>query len=53
MVFGWILLSFALYKSSTLTEDSPKLWDPYAILGVDTSADEKAIKKAFKLMSLK
>lgn len=50
---GWALLAYMSYMIATSKASLTKVWDPYDILGISTSADEKAIKKTYKLLSLK
>jgi len=52
MVTIWVII-FALfaYIQAVAKEITP--FDPFAILGVDSSADDKAIKKAYRMLSLK
>ncbi|KAH9270693.1 hypothetical protein BASA83_007053 [Batrachochytrium salamandrivorans] len=50
---GWVLFALVAYHAATTHIDEPVLWDPYQILGIDTSAQESVIKKAFKKLSLK
>ncbi|KAJ3309051.1 secretory subunit [Boothiomyces sp. JEL0838] len=46
LLIGWIVFGFVLYRSFTLVDKEPELWDPYRILGVETDADDSAVKKA-------
>ncbi|KAI8923996.1 Sec63 Brl domain-containing protein [Entophlyctis helioformis] len=53
LLLGWSLFAFIVYKAFTTEIEETGIWDPYQILGVDSSADESVIKKAFKKLSLK
>ncbi|KAI4948203.1 hypothetical protein J4E91_006197 [Alternaria rosae] len=52
MVGGWALNAAMIYLISTTTRTTPDIWDPYEVLGVSMSADEKAIKKHYRKLSL-
>ncbi len=52
LIAGWILFAWVLHQAMTLEMVEDELWDPYRILGVETDADEKTVKKAFKKLSL-
>ncbi|KAJ3381068.1 secretory subunit [Lobulomyces angularis] len=47
---AWVLLAYSVYQASTrsLTEE---LWDPYAILGVDSGSTVAQVKSAFRKMA--
>lgn len=45
LVFVWLLLS-------VMQDGEVNTFDPFAILGIDTGADSKAIKKAYRSLSL-
>ncbi|KAI5818681.1 Sec63 Brl domain-containing protein [Pyronema omphalodes] len=53
LVFGWAALGYVCYLISISTNPEGNVWDPYTILGIGTSATEKAIKSHYKKMSLK
>lgn len=53
IVLGWTAFAYMSYMVATTTIVEGKIWDPYEILGVSTSATEKAIKSHYKRMSLK
>lgn len=47
-------MGYMIYLIQTTDGPAPqKVWNPYDILGISESAPEKAIKKAYKLLSLK
>ncbi|KAK3989531.1 hypothetical protein QBC44DRAFT_267016 [Cladorrhinum sp. PSN332] len=51
---GWSVMGYMLYLINTTEGPAPqKVWNPYDILGISESASEKAIKKAYKLLSLR
>ena len=48
LLVGWLLMiALALYIS-TCTLAQAEYFDPFAILGIDTTADKKAIKRAYR-----
>ncbi|RPA83086.1 DnaJ-domain-containing protein [Ascobolus immersus RN42] len=49
---GWALFSYMIYLIVTTENVAGKVWDPYEILNIGRSADEKAIKKHYKKLSL-
>ncbi|KAI8894161.1 Sec63 Brl domain-containing protein [Globomyces pollinis-pini] len=52
LILGWLLFTFTFYCAYTLKQVEPELWDPYNILGIDQSADEKLVKKSYRKLSL-
>ncbi|EMD94729.1 hypothetical protein COCC4DRAFT_203691 [Bipolaris maydis ATCC 48331] len=52
MVGGWALNAAMVYLILVTARTTPDIWDPYAVLGVSRSADEKAIKKHYRKLSL-
>jgi translocation protein SEC63 len=52
LLIGWALFGLIAYQAVTIVDNAPEVWDPFAILKVDPDSDEKAIKKAFKKLSL-
>jgi len=52
MVAGWTLNAAMVYLIVVTARTVPKIWDPYDVLGVSRSADEKAIKKHYRRLSL-
>ncbi|KAI4923481.1 hypothetical protein J4E85_008519 [Alternaria conjuncta] len=52
MVGGWAMNAAMIYLISTTTRSTPDIWDPYEVLGVSTGADERAIKKHYRKLSL-
>ncbi|KAI4609278.1 hypothetical protein J4E93_009172 [Alternaria ventricosa] len=52
MVGGWAMNAAMIYLISTTTRSTPDIWDPYEVLGISTSADERAIKKHYRKLSL-
>ncbi|KAK4165445.1 hypothetical protein QBC43DRAFT_316030 [Cladorrhinum sp. PSN259] len=54
VISGWSVMGYMLYLIKTTDGPAPqKVWNPYDILGISESATEKAIKKAYKVLSLK
>ena len=51
IVIGWVAFTYAAYVVSTTTIVSD-IWDPYSILGISATSDERAIKKHFRKLSL-
>lgn len=52
IVLGWSLFAYMSYLIATTKPGVSKMWDPYEILGISTSADEKAIKKHFRKLAM-
>ncbi|KAF2827977.1 hypothetical protein CC86DRAFT_320443 [Ophiobolus disseminans] len=52
MVGGWAMIAGMIYLIMVTARITPKIWNPYDVLGIDSSADEKAIKKRYKRLSL-
>ncbi|RAO67896.1 uncharacterized protein BHQ10_003908 [Talaromyces amestolkiae] len=52
VVVGWAIIGWMIYLIIVTARTLPKLYDPYEILGVSRSADEKAISRHYKRMSL-
>ncbi|KAK9768618.1 secretory subunit [Basidiobolus ranarum] len=52
IILGWILFGFLAYKASTTVIET-NIWDPYEILGIETGATTKEVKKHYKKLSLK
>ena len=52
LLVGWLLFGTSIYQAFTLHQKEDILWDPYIILGVDQTADERDVKRAFKKLSL-
>ncbi|KAI9726356.1 MAG: secretory subunit [Chrysothrix sp. TS-e1954] len=49
---GWLVMGFMVYLIMVTARTTTKVWDPYSILGLSTSASEKQIKKHYKMLSL-
>ncbi|KAI9009531.1 Sec63 Brl domain-containing protein [Gaertneriomyces semiglobifer] len=45
---GWILLAFVAYKVATTATEEKRVFDPYAILGLDHGASEQEIESAYR-----
>ncbi|KAL6705604.1 secretory subunit [Coniothyrium glycines] len=52
MLGGWAMNAAMVYLILVTARTAPKIWDPYEVLGVSRSADEKAIKKHYRRLSL-
>lgn len=52
MLMGWALNAFMVYLITVTARSVPQIWDPYEVLGISRSADEKAIKKHYRRLSL-
>ncbi|KAI9761918.1 MAG: secretory subunit [Candelina submexicana] len=45
---GWLMMGYMIYLIMVTARSIPKIWDPYDILGISRSANEKAINKHYK-----
>ncbi|GES59560.1 protein translocation complex component [Aspergillus terreus] len=52
VVVGYAVMAWMVYLIIVTARTTPKVWDPYDILGISRSADEKAISKHYKRLSL-
>ncbi|KAL4941745.1 hypothetical protein BDV06DRAFT_193800 [Aspergillus oleicola] len=52
VILGYTIMAYMAYLIVVTARASPKIWDPYDILGVSRSADERAISKHYKRLSL-
>ncbi|PYH95435.1 hypothetical protein BO71DRAFT_398000 [Aspergillus ellipticus CBS 707.79] len=52
VIVGYAMMAWMIYLIIVTARATPKIWDPYDILGVSRSADEKAISRHYKRMSL-
>jgi translocation protein SEC63 len=52
MLGGWSLNALMVYLIYVTARTITKIWDPYEVLGVSRSADEKQIKKHYRKLSL-
>ncbi|KAH8698836.1 Sec63 Brl domain-containing protein [Talaromyces proteolyticus] len=52
VVVGWAIMAWMVYLMIVTAKTVPKIYDPYDILGVSRSADEKAISRHYKRLSL-
>ncbi|CAN9139065.1 unnamed protein product [Alternaria alternata] len=52
MLGGWALNAAMVYLILVTARTTPDIWDPYEVLGVSRNADEKAIKKHYRRLSL-
>src|SRR5947209_1615010 len=53
LVVGYALAGYMVYLIWTSVVLTPKIWDPYHILGISMSASEKAIKGHYRKLSIK
>ncbi|KAF2843594.1 hypothetical protein M501DRAFT_1006120 [Patellaria atrata CBS 101060] len=51
-VAGWLIIAWMSYLLVVTARTIPKIWDPYDVLGISRSADEKAIKSHYRKLSL-
>ncbi|RAL05251.1 J domain-containing protein [Aspergillus ibericus CBS 121593] len=52
VIVGYAVMAWMVYLIIVTARVTPKVWDPYDILGVSRSADERAISKHYKRLSL-
>ncbi|PYH45794.1 J domain-containing protein [Aspergillus saccharolyticus JOP 1030-1] len=52
VVVGYAVMAWMAYLIVVTARTVPKIWDPYDILGISRSADEKAISRHYKRLSL-
>ncbi|PWY88702.1 hypothetical protein BO94DRAFT_545790 [Aspergillus sclerotioniger CBS 115572] len=52
VIVGYAVMAWMVYLIIVTARITPKVWDPYDILGVSRSADERAISKHYKRLSL-
>lgn len=52
MLLGWAMNAMMVYLIIVTARTVPKIWDPYEVLGISRSADEKAIKRHYRKLSL-
>ncbi|KAF3481265.1 translocation complex component [Arthroderma uncinatum] len=53
VIIGYAVMTWMVYLIMVTARSAPKIWDPYEILGISRSADEKAISKHYKRLSVK
>ncbi|KAK8211008.1 Sec63 Brl domain-containing protein [Phyllosticta capitalensis] len=51
-VGGWAVMAWMVYLMVVTARTVPKIWDPYDVLGVSRSANEKQIKSHYRKLSL-
>ncbi|KAF2231001.1 hypothetical protein EV356DRAFT_491092 [Viridothelium virens] len=49
---GWLLMAYMVYLMLVTARLTSKIWDPYEVLGISRSADEKAIKSHYRRLSI-
>ncbi|PGH30795.1 translocation protein SEC63 [[Emmonsia] crescens] len=52
VLVGYAVMAWMVYLIIVTARSIPKIWDPYEILGISRSANEKAISRHFKRLSL-
>jgi translocation protein SEC63 len=52
VILGYVVMAWMIYLIMVTARTTTKLYDPYDILGVSRSADEKAISRHYKRLSL-
>ncbi|OAX77207.1 hypothetical protein ACJ72_08497, partial [Emergomyces africanus] len=52
VLVGYAVMAWMVYLIIVTARSTPKIWDPYEILGISRSASEKAISRHFKRLSL-
>lgn len=51
-LLGWCVMAYMVYLMATITRITPKVWDPYDILGISRSSSESQIRKHYKKLSI-
>ncbi|KAL2367866.1 translocation protein SEC63 [Blastomyces gilchristii SLH14081] len=51
VIGGYAVMAWMVYLIIVTARSTPKIWDPYEILGISRSASEKAISRHFKRLS--
>ncbi|KAF2143298.1 uncharacterized protein K452DRAFT_247739 [Aplosporella prunicola CBS 121167] len=51
-ISGWLVIAWMVYLMAVTARTAPKIWDPYEVLGVSRSANEKQIKSHYRKLSL-
>ncbi|KAJ9625826.1 secretory subunit [Taxawa tesnikishii (nom. ined.)] len=49
---GWTVMAYMIYLMSVTARTQPKIWNPYEILDVPTSATEKQIQSRYRRLSV-
>ena len=49
---GWLVMAYMVYLMMVTARTAPKIWNPYDILDVSLSADEKDINRRYRRLSL-
>lgn len=52
VILGYVVMAWMVYLILVTAKTSTKVYDPYDVLGVSRSADEKAISRHYKRLSL-
>jgi len=51
-ICGWVVMAGMCYLIAVTARTAPKIWDPYEVLGLPYSADEKKIKSHYRKLSI-
>ncbi|KAL1860871.1 secretory subunit [Paecilomyces lecythidis] len=52
VLVGYAVMAWMVYLIIVTARTAPKIWDPYEILGISRSADERQISRHYKRLSL-
>ncbi|KAJ9218301.1 hypothetical protein DTO166G4_167 [Paecilomyces variotii] len=52
VLVGYAVMAWMIYLIIVTARTGPKIWDPYEILGISRSADERQISRHYKRLSL-
>ena len=52
MALGYAVMAWMMYLIIITQRTAPRIWDPYEVLGISRSADERTIEKFYKRMSI-
>ena len=52
MALGYAVMAWMFYLIIVTQRTAPKIWDPYQVLGISRSADERTIDKFYKRLSI-
>ncbi|KAI9870039.1 MAG: secretory subunit, partial [Pleopsidium flavum] len=53
VLVGYLVMGWMIYLIMVTARSIPKIWDPYDILGLSRSADEKSIRSHWRRLTLK
>ncbi|KAA6412315.1 MAG: translocation complex component (Npl1) [Lasallia pustulata] len=49
---GWLVMGWMIYLMMVTARSTPKIWDPYNILDISRSANEREIKSRFRRLTI-